>query len=61
MLLNRREWDADANNWVERGHEAWAQDEPSWGVWPVPESEVKLLPEVNGLNSHRGRSRGPAA
>jgi SAM-dependent methyltransferase len=48
VLLNRREWDADADNWVERGREAWAQDEPSWGIWPVPESEVGLLPEVDG-------------
>ena len=42
---NRRHWDAEATRWVEPGERAWAQDEPSWGIWGVPNSELPLLAE----------------
>jgi SAM-dependent methyltransferase len=29
---------------------AWAQDEIDWGVWGVPEAELGVLPEVDGLD-----------
>ena len=29
---------------------AWAQDEITWGVWRIPESELNVLGEVNGLD-----------
>jgi SAM-dependent methyltransferase len=44
VSINRAAWDADAPNWIERGRRAWA-DEPSWGIWAAPESELRLLPE----------------
>jgi SAM-dependent methyltransferase len=50
VLANRASWDADADNWVERGRAAWA-GEPSWGIWSVPESELGLLPDVDGLDT----------
>jgi SAM-dependent methyltransferase len=50
VLANRASWDADADNWVERGRAAWA-GEPSWGIWAVPESELGLLPDVDGLDA----------
>jgi SAM-dependent methyltransferase len=50
VLLNRASWDADAPNWVERGRASWGED-PSWGVWQVPESELGLLPDVDGLDA----------
>ena len=50
MLANRANWDADAPNWVERGRRAW-EGEPHWGVWSVPETELGLLPDVDGLDT----------
>lgn len=49
VLANRASWDADADNWVERGRILWETDEPRWGIWQVPESELRLLPDVGGL------------
>lgn len=51
VLANRVSWDADADAWVERGRVLWASDEPCWGVWSVPESELRLLPEVGGRDT----------
>jgi SAM-dependent methyltransferase len=45
---NRAIWDGDADNWVERGRANWAQTEPSWGTWQVPDSQLRLLPDVAG-------------
>lgn len=50
VLLNRASWDEDAPNWVERGREAWAVEEPVWGRGN-PESELQLLPDVSGLDA----------
>ena len=50
VLQNRAGWDADAPNWVERGRRSWQQPEPSWGIWSVPEAELHLLPDVEGLD-----------
>ena len=41
---NRRHWDADASRWVESGERAWAQTEPTWGIWGIPNHELPLLP-----------------
>ena len=51
VLANRVSWDGDAQNWVERGRTSWAADEITWGIWSVPESELRLLPEVRGLDA----------
>lgn len=29
----------------------WSQEEITWGVWGVPESELRVLPDVAGLDS----------
>src|SRR5437588_4094847 len=42
---NRAAWDQWAPDWVASGRRNW-QEEPSWGVWGIPESEVHLLPDV---------------
>jgi len=47
---NRAAWDADSANWVQPGERAWAQAEPSWGIWEIPESELRVLPDVEGRN-----------
>ena len=46
VLANRELWDKDAPNWVEMGERAWKIPEPNdWGIWHVPESELRLLPD----------------
>lgn len=47
---NRAYWDGTAHEWVEPGRRNWQQDEPHWGIWQIPESEARLLPDVNGLD-----------
>jgi SAM-dependent methyltransferase len=51
ILVNRASWDEDAPNWVERGRQSWASEEPFWGIWRNPESEVQLLPDVSSLDA----------
>ena len=51
VLVNRASWDEDAPNWVARGRRSWASDEPFWGIWSNPESEIQLLPNVSGLDA----------
>jgi SAM-dependent methyltransferase len=47
---NREAWNAGAHEYVENGRQNWATDEISWGIWGVPESQIGLLPDVNGLD-----------
>ena len=47
---NREVWNADAPNWVASGRKAWASPTPWWGMWEVPEEEVRILPDVAGLD-----------
>jgi SAM-dependent methyltransferase len=51
VLANRVSWDADADNWVERGRVLWAADRITWGIWGVPEDDLGLLPDVDGAES----------
>jgi SAM-dependent methyltransferase len=48
--FNREMWNVDAPNWVESGRANWAAAEPHWGEWHVPEEEVRILPDVSGLD-----------
>jgi SAM-dependent methyltransferase len=47
LRRNRIAWNAEAPSYVESGRRAWSS-EPSWGIWSVPESELRLLPDVAG-------------
>jgi len=47
---NREEWNKDAPNWVAHARKAWASHEPWWGAWEVPEQQVRILPDVGGLD-----------
>src|SRR5579871_2518277 len=47
VLRNRAAWDVMAADYVEPGRRNW-QEEPSWGIWGLPESELHLLPDVAG-------------
>lgn len=42
---NREHWDAMAADWADLGHRHWSQPEPSWGVWAIPERELRLFPD----------------
>jgi SAM-dependent methyltransferase len=45
VRANREAWDRYAAGYVDSGRRAWADPEPSWGIWGIPESEVHLLPD----------------
>lgn len=41
---NRAEWDRWAGRFEAPGLRNWGSDEPTWGIWDVPESELGVLP-----------------
>lgn len=45
---NRAEWTGWAAEFVASAERNWATDEIMWGVWRAPESELRVLPEVDG-------------
>jgi SAM-dependent methyltransferase len=46
---NRAVWEGEAVNYEESGRQSWAGErEPCWGIWHVPESELRALPNVAG-------------
>ena len=51
VVANRAYWTTEAAAYVEPGRRAWAESEPSWGIWGVPESEAQILPDVAGLDT----------
>ncbi len=51
LAVNREAWTrANRDHTDARAHEAWSQREIAWGVWQVPESEVGVLPDVDGID-----------
>jgi len=50
IARNRALWEADAGRWVEPGRRRWARDEPCWGIWNIPESELRLVDDVAGAD-----------
>jgi SAM-dependent methyltransferase len=51
VVRNRAEWDQQAHEYEDPGRRNWARDEPAWGIWSVPESQVRMLPaDVTGLD-----------
>jgi len=49
---NRSVWNGLATDYERPGLRNWAQDEPSWGVWGVPQSQLPMLPpDVAGLDT----------
>lgn len=47
---NRAAWDAQAADYVPHAERAWREDAPSWGIWEIPESDLAVLPDVDGLD-----------
>ena len=48
IAANRLSWAVEAKDYIAPGRENWSADEPSWGLYSIPESEVGLLPDVDG-------------
>ena len=49
---NREQWDSWAGSYEAAGREQWAAEEPAWGVWGVPESQLRMLPgELAGCDA----------
>jgi SAM-dependent methyltransferase len=44
VAANREAWDRYAEEYIGPGERAWAA-EPTWGIWGVPETELRLLPD----------------
>ena len=44
---NREEWDSWAKDFVENGERSWrlAPGDEKWGIWDLPERELRLLPD----------------
>jgi SAM-dependent methyltransferase len=42
---NREAWDRWAHTYVAPGERNWAQRGPTWGIWDVPEAQVRMLPD----------------
>lgn len=52
MLRNRAAWDVWATDYAGPGLRNWSTDEPSWGIWGIPEAQARLLPaELAGLDT----------
>jgi SAM-dependent methyltransferase len=45
---NREFWDRQSADHLEPGRRAWASNEPTWGIWNIPEAEVQVVPDVAG-------------
>ena len=47
---NQAYWTTQAGDYVEPARRNWASEEPSWGIYGVPEAAIGLLPDVDGLD-----------
>ena len=45
---NRDQWDTWAQEYVAPGQRAWAQDDPTWGVWKVREADLAVFDDPSG-------------
>ena len=46
---NRELWTrSNAEHTGDRAREHWASEEITWGIWNVPEAEVRVLPALDG-------------
>lgn len=50
-IRNRALWTrANKRYTAEKARELWAQDEIVWGTWDKPETDLKVLPDLKGLD-----------
>lgn len=48
IVRNRKAWDILSREYEEPGRRAWQSAEPHWGIWRIPESGLRVLPDVTG-------------
>jgi SAM-dependent methyltransferase len=51
VARNRASWNMSAAEYAEPGRRNWAAEQPSWGIWGIPESEAHIIPDVAGLDT----------
>jgi SAM-dependent methyltransferase len=44
VVINRGHWDVLADGYARQARHRWAQSEPTWGIFAVPQSQVPMLP-----------------
>lgn len=48
---NRTEWDGKADEYASWAPRAWAQDDPTWGEYNIPDADIGALPtDVSGMD-----------
>ena len=47
VARNQAAWGRYASEYAISGQRAW-HEEPSWGIWNIPESDIRLLPDLRG-------------
>jgi SAM-dependent methyltransferase len=47
---NRDYWTGQAAGYVSAAQRNWASDEPVWGIFGIPEADVRVVPDVDGLD-----------
>lgn len=50
VLRNRAAWNSWASCYSVPGRRNW-QEEPSWGIWSIPEADIQILPDVAGCDA----------
>jgi SAM-dependent methyltransferase len=50
VLLNRARWDETSDDYQRRHSSQLSTSEPGWGVWQIPERQLKVLGDVRGLD-----------
>lgn len=50
VAKNRQHWDERAHEMVSPGELAWAQVAPAWGIWQIPDADLGVIPDVDGLD-----------
>lgn len=48
IARNQASWTSDSEDFETSGRRDWMADDPSWGIWLIPEAEVGMLPDVAG-------------
>jgi SAM-dependent methyltransferase len=48
--INRESWAKEAASYVAGAERNWATDEITWGILGVPETDLRILPDVDGLD-----------
>ena len=52
VAINRSAWDIKAAEYVAPAERSWAEQDPAWGIWHVPDSQLRLLPDnIEGLET----------